>query len=63
MRPVQLFNNTKTDLNFPELPALPAGAGEDLRVYHDGLSRWYDDFKRMLRRDRDETLAKINDLE
>jgi hypothetical protein len=62
MRPVQTFNNTKTDLGFPKLPSLPREASKDLVDFHKGLTDWYDDLIRVLRRDRDETLAKINEL-
>lgn len=56
------INNTQTDLNFPILPTIPIGASPDLKTFHRDLVLWYDDLVRLLRRDRNETLAKIKEL-
>lgn len=55
-------NNLNPYLRYPEVPPLPDGASEELKLWHRDFSVFYEELRRLLQRDREDILAKIETL-
>lgn len=60
--PVSTLNNISLYLRYPKLPEVDESASSDVQEYAGKMQGWYNDFVKIIQRDREEIIASIKKI-